>query len=456
MRPATRRIRAYVVAAWLLSVPIPAWAQAKPSSADAALIERVTDYFREADPGRRKKLLPKIDRAAGQSIEKVADAIRAVQLWPEATAGTHTFELKPNPKSSTRVDVILPSDYDPKKPWPMILCLHGQGGRGTNALGYVRRLLDEQAGNFVLAAPTDYKGAWFMVTPADAQEPVDLLLELRRRYHVDTDRVYVLGYSMGGHGALTLASLYGDDFASAISLAGTLVVPYVPVQSILAQNLANVPVLAVWGENDVFDDSGKPAPGGGIAGLNENLMNLSVEMNLGINGQALPGVGHRGVDPPLDALRTFLDMRRDRTPSQIKHWFRYPVQGRFGWLRQRRFGGKPWSHTQLSIVAKTTDDINKYIVETVKKKLAYLGGYIENQFIEVTTRRTRELEVLLNDELIDPNQPITLKVNRKIRYEGLVKPRISTLLEVAYQDWDFQRLYSIRLVVGRKTQARQK
>ena len=47
-------------------------------------------------------------------------------------------------------------------------------------------------------------------------------------------------------------------------------------------------------------------------------------------------------------------------------------------------------------------------------------------------------------------------VNGKKRYEDTVQSKISTMLELARQDWDFQRLYSVRLVLRKRSLAKQK
>ncbi|MHC4066917.1 MAG: hypothetical protein ACYSUI_20770, partial [Planctomycetota bacterium] len=302
----------------------------------------------------------------------------------------------------------------------------------------------------------DYKGAWFNATPEEAGDPPALLTELRRRYHLDTQRIYVLGYSMGGHGTFALATLYANEFAAAVPLAGTLSVPVArQAYRLVLPNLMNLPVLAVWGEDDIGDDKRKVTPGGGIAGHNRRIKRLAAEFNLPIRTVELEGIGHGNVRPPADLLNEFLQMRREDNPREVSHWFRYPVHGSAAWLRQTRFAGRPWEGTQITIVTTGRVDVDEYVTDVLKKKLAHLGGRIEGQRIEAQIHRTAELEVLLNDELIDLDEPITLVVGDKKRYQGKVRRKVSTLLETAYTDWDFQRLYTVRLVMRARSKARQ-
>jgi pimeloyl-ACP methyl ester carboxylesterase len=433
---------------------VPAAAQDTTAPPDE-LDRLVTAYFTEPNKRQRAGIAAKIGRLVDDDVQQVIDAVGRVQLWPAHRAGTTRFELRTGHDRITPVEVRLPEEYDATKRYPLIVALHGKQARGRDALAYVRRILGDRAEDFIIAGPTNYRGTWFTDGPSEAGDPPALLLELRKRFHLDTERVYAVGISMGGHAAFTLATMYADELASAVAIPGTLVVGFPQAQDIILENLTNTPVLAIWGENDRLDDAGAVAPDGGIAGNNRRLMEVADEMDLPFTGIELPGVGHTILELPAEPVREFLQMRRDPAPWRISHWFRYPVQGRCGWLRQAKFSGRPWRGNQLTIVTRRRSDFEQYATETIKRKLAYLGGRIRGQQIDVTTGRTTETHVLLHDELINLDQPILLKVNGKKRYEGRVTPRISTLLETAYQDWDFQRLYTVRLVVGRRSLARQ-
>lgn len=431
-----------------------------PTSRQAASLEEqlddlVTGYFREPDSEARAKIGVAIAELVDGDVEPVAEALGRVQLWSPQAPGVGGFELKTGKNRVTSVAVRIPKGYDHTKRYPLILGLHGKDGRGREVLGYLGYLMRERLDEFLVAAPTDYRGTWFHSTPDEAGDPPALLAELRRRYHVDTERVYVVGFSMGGHGAFTLAMFCTDEFAAAVPIAGTFVTPFSQSYPLILPNVTNLPMLAVWGEKDVGDEKREVAPGGGIAGMNRRIRRLAAELNLPINAVELPGVGHSDVAPPVDKLTEFLQMRRHPDQREVTHWFRYPAQGRVAWLRQRKFAGRPWQGTQITVMITGPTDVDEYVTGVLKKKLAYLGGRIDGQNIEAEIRKTAELEVLLHNGLIDLDQPITLKVGDKIRYEGGVERRVSTMLEIAYQDWDFQRLFPVRLVMRARSKARQ-
>src|SRR5262249_26622190 len=57
----------------------------------------------------------------------------------------------------------------------------------------------------------------------------DVLLECKRRFNIDADRVFLLGHSMGGFGAFHHVQRQPDRFAAVISHAGSWDLGYWPV-----------------------------------------------------------------------------------------------------------------------------------------------------------------------------------------------------------------------------------
>lgn len=454
------RLLAIILAVTVINVapatadePATAQDNAAETSEAETLDGLVTQYFKATQNKNRKRLGLEVARVAGGQIELVAASLGSIQLWSPQAPGVTEFEMDMGKGRKTLVSVRVPAGYDHEKRYPLILALHGQGGRGKDSLQYLEYYMRDLLDDFIVAAPTDYRGTWFNSEPEEAQDPPAMLKELRQRYHLDTNRVYAFGYSAGGHSSWLLATLYTDELASAIPLAGTLILPVPQAHPLLLTNLNNLPVLAVWGEGDNLDDKGSLSTRGGIAGINRRIDRLGAEMNLPINAVELAGVGHGNVTPPLDRVGKFLKMRREPAPLEVSHWFRYPPQGRIAWLRQRKFAGRPWAGNQISISTPLGADLDEYVTRFLEKKLAYLGGHIDGQRIEVESRRSAEIEVLLNADLIDLERPITLVVGKKKRFEGKVDPSVQTMLEVAHQDWEFQRLYPVRLVTRSRSKA---
>jgi predicted peptidase len=142
--------------------------------------------------------------------------------------------------------LYLPEQYgESPKSWPLLLYLHGGRGRGSDLtkLGWypVPRILDEGKHEipFVVIVPQCPEGELW----TDTEALVSLLDDVMERYSVDPDRVYLVGYSMGGNGAWYLAYKHPDRFAAVSPMSG-------PANTWWATRLRDVPIWVFHGEKD--------------------------------------------------------------------------------------------------------------------------------------------------------------------------------------------------------------
>lgn len=210
---------------------------------------------------RQRTKAPKTQATKAKGVEKLkpsAEVQEKLKVTPEVFALYEPFEYKGVPYR-----VMKPIDFDPAKTYPLILSLHGAGGRGKNNKGNVRNwnavMADEELRRrhpcFVFAPQTDMRWqdpAKAPPTPSDEEiaalaehwtkrmermktrtkpgdeakgdTPVvlEILNSLKEQYKIDGDRIYVLGHSMGGAGTWTTIWENPDMFAAAIPCAGGL------------------------------------------------------------------------------------------------------------------------------------------------------------------------------------------------------------------------------------------
>lgn len=134
------------------------------------------------------------------------------------------------PLASLRV----PRSYDPQKPSPLLLVLHGYGSTGAeHAAMFDLGDLPERE-RIVIAAPDgtlDSAGARFWnAVPSccdfeakgidDVAYLRGLVTDLRAKYNIDPKRIYAVGHSNGGAMALRLACDEASTFAAVVDLAG--------------------------------------------------------------------------------------------------------------------------------------------------------------------------------------------------------------------------------------------
>lgn len=119
------------------------------------------------------------------------------------------------------VRVMKPLEFDSSKSYPVILSLHGAGGKGNDnnkqLKDWNKQLAEESIrGKFpcYVVAP-QAPGLW----DADQLKAIQsLIAELPA---VDENRIYVLGHSMGGHGTYIYIQLEPNYFAAAAPSAGS-------------------------------------------------------------------------------------------------------------------------------------------------------------------------------------------------------------------------------------------
>lgn len=138
--------------------------------------------------------------------------------------------------------IYTPGDYDPGRPAPLLIALHGYGSQGGNRsdgddLGVLDRLdlvdlVDEEY--VILTAPdgtidsmnrrfwngTDACCDFDGTGVDDVGYLVDLVDDISTEWNVDLGRVALIGFSGGGFMAYGAACARADRFSAVVSLAG--------------------------------------------------------------------------------------------------------------------------------------------------------------------------------------------------------------------------------------------
>lgn len=197
-----------------------------------------------------------VARGLADGTVSPADAVKAwarAQLEPEEAATlvrtlpletapvvSHTATLRDGYGIESEAEVVLPADGPGEDGrYRAMVLLHGIGGSGRQILPFVPSLAPPHT---IVVAPS-------AKMPHADEEPEDLRMSrgagidvmkrfphwwsfrqrgfplaaldyVKRRYPIDTDRVVLLGYSMGGFGTWNVGLRYHDLFAGLAPLAG--------------------------------------------------------------------------------------------------------------------------------------------------------------------------------------------------------------------------------------------
>jgi len=133
--------------------------------------------------------------------------------------------------------VVLPKGYDATRPAPLLIALHGHGGRADGWPVQWREVTERMG--VVLAVPQSIHslGAGFTWGgPDEAELIVDLTLErVRSEVAIDPSLIVLTGFSQGGYMAWAIGLRHPERFVAVIPMAGGFlegvdVVPPAPVE----------------------------------------------------------------------------------------------------------------------------------------------------------------------------------------------------------------------------------
>lgn len=183
--------------------------------------------------------------------------------------------------------------------YPLVLYLHGGGGRGTNNKGQInsrlKPLVDKrfQTKNpsIILApqcpggvqwvnaktckAPFDHYNLNEVPESKEMKKLVALINEYIKEFPVDTSRIYVTGFSMGSSGTWDILSRYPRKFAAAVPVAGVSDTTQGP-------KLTEIPIWAFTGS---LDNLAPPR-------LNRNMVNAINSSGGKAKHTILENIGH--------------------------------------------------------------------------------------------------------------------------------------------------------------------
>jgi pimeloyl-ACP methyl ester carboxylesterase len=153
----------------------------------------------------------------------VEEAMQIIRLLPPIYAekvdpAKLNLDLQANGQN---YHVRLPAGYHHGRAWPVMIVLHHSQEKPAEAAARWADLAGQHG--YILAAPTWSKNlkATYGFTGAEHMAVLETIKDLRLRFNVDSDRIFLYGGEQGGNMAFDVASGHPDQFAGVIPMAGT-------------------------------------------------------------------------------------------------------------------------------------------------------------------------------------------------------------------------------------------
>lgn len=126
--------------------------------------------------------------------------------------------------------LYVPGSYDPARAAPLVLCLHGAGGRGARSIVALRELAERHG--LLLLGPDALGRTWDVLLGGYGVDVAFIdraLAWVFERYAVDEHHLAVEGFSDGASYALSLGIMNGDLFTHVLAFSPGFMAPVIQV-----------------------------------------------------------------------------------------------------------------------------------------------------------------------------------------------------------------------------------
>ena len=127
-----------------------------------------------------------------------------------------------------RYQVYVPADFNPSQKWPVIVYLHSNGAGGVDGLSHTNTGLASvirrdraRVPAIVVFPQAESSSRWSR--PVMQEQVLACLDAATREFNGNADRIYLVGYSMGGQGVLRISSRWPKRFAALVDISGTVI-----------------------------------------------------------------------------------------------------------------------------------------------------------------------------------------------------------------------------------------
>jgi len=400
----------------------------------------VHEYLAGAEATGRENILAKLEaldwpaeEGASEGYRKLDLVTRMTQLMPPPLCDpaleaektmTHKL-LEQENEEPTEYAVRLPPEYHPLRSYPAIVALHS--GQGPQSAVEVWASEAARRGYVVIAPeynvtgqPPDYR-----YTPSEHAAVELALRDARRRYAIDSDRVFVAGQLTGGNMAWDLALGHPDLFAGVVVVAG-FPAKYVPRY---LPHHERLPLYFVIG--DLAPASSEVVFGTYLKPLILKSWDVTyVEYH------------HRGLEEFPEEIPTFFDWmdrhHRDPAPKSFDAVTARTCDGRFYGVVVHEFS------PGRSTAPEAVDMLGQNLTPAILKMKSSSQGNLINLKVGGINR----LDVWVSPRLIDFKRKLEVRLNDRPRYKGAVKLTLDPFLEDLRLRGDRQQVYWLKVSAG--------
>jgi len=425
---------------------------AAPAEAGSSL-GRLVDKLRMARDQDGKAAARRAILETNPSPKKLLKAIRSETSFPPAKAtGIQRLTV---PGLDSPVEAHLPEGYSSKKSWPLMIALHGMGGRGSQMMSRASAACKREG--WLLLCPTlRDSGLRSSVSRAGTtgfgwgdhrdSHALRCLRFALRNYRIDTNRVYVMGVSLGGYGTWSVGTHHWHRFAAILPYAGGI-----DYRENTAATAKLIPQAAA--ARGFLKGLGAQSGGGRRRDLLINLKNLPAFFIHGSLDKVVEPLGDRLSAKELKKL----SYKRCRYEEK-KSWKHMPTSSEMpklidtmvGWAKSKKRDTDP--ERVLHFAPRRDAGDASWLRLTDFEPGAKVDAKFSKREVKLKTKGVKKLDVFLSAERFrKASRKLKFKVNGKTLKTSRLKEDPKVILE-CYERWlDPSRLYVAKVSLSPKS-----
>jgi predicted esterase len=382
--------------------------------------------LREEDKDRRQAIVAQLRKLDFAAVEKAVHESPRVPTkldLGKVLERQSRSDLDGEPFSYA---VHIPAAYDPAKAWPLLVTLHGAGGSGS---AWIQTWLRTARDRYVVIAPTTPRHTWsarqghFYILTA--------IREIMDELHIDGDRLFLDGMSMGGGGAFRLAEHYPDRWAA---IGPRCNVPDIRQKkdktfvTMLAENFHGVPVYWVVGAKDE---------------------KIAIEMARAAKTDLEAAKGELVYREYPDGGHDWSLEKDEAVLEWYDHHARNPYPEEIVWKSYEKIFARAWwvevtKRTEPPPLIVVHQDMKGQESErrTELRPPAMVKAKRKGNAIEITTVEVIQLRVWLDDAMVDLDKPVSITANGRKLHDAVVRRSVDTLVDEARRRHDASMTFS--------------
>ncbi len=391
---------------------------------------QVLEYLRNEDKQQSDFLIEDLEKLEGVSTQVVKQMIPLLPPILDAPVrkNDEVFSIQVTDEGAevpVSYSVLLPIEYNPHHSYPMIVALRPSHMSAKSELNWWGKYKNgpgqsQRRGYIVIAPEYLQKGQEAYYDNETAHYAViQSLRDVRKRFNVDSDRVFLAGHGTGGDAAFDIGMSHPGLFAGVIPITGKTSAFNLHYW----ENAKHLSWYIVGGEldRDTLEH-------------NSLVVNRMMRHGYDVIYAEYKGRGYENYYEEIHNLFDWMELQqRLKYPKEIEEKILRPMDNRFYWARTEKFPAKIIQTKVVNGKKRIQARPSHFNVSIKVGNVIYVksGGKINTLW--------------LSPELVDYEKRLMVRIDGKRKFNDFLRPDMKAMLDDFRNRGDRQKLFDVRL-----------